>query len=311
MRKQILITLTFLLSFLTYCSADMTQEQSAFISNYTTIAIQEMDRTGIPASITLAQAIIETDWGRSTLAKESKNHFGIKCKATWKGATYYHKDDDLDKDGKLIKSCFRAYENIDQSFIDHSEFLMNNPRYAELFSISKTDYKKWAKGLKKCGYATSKTYAQALINTIEKYKLYQYDTAPVGNLIATAPTFVLPEGNEPNFADHIPAMETTTIETPAVYEIPEDYKRNNQKDVVIQNEMSTIEVQIPVSLPVLKEETPQEKKNEISQNITSVSIAVADNVLNSNEAILVSAAVSNIGTLQLSRAPRVSSNLRR
>ncbi len=146
----------------------------AYVDQYSAIAVQEMDRTGIPASITLAQGIIESGYGTSGLAKNSNNHFGIKCKGNWTGGKYYHKDDDY-VNGKLVKSCFRTYDNPADSYYDHSEFLIVNKRYSSLFSLAKTDYKGWAKGLKKAGYATAKNYATLLINTIEKYDLYQYD----------------------------------------------------------------------------------------------------------------------------------------
>ncbi len=145
-----------------------------YVDQYSTIAVQEMERTSIPASITLAQGIIESRYGQSGLAKKSNNHFGIKCKGDWTGGKYYHKDDDY-VNGKLVKSCFRTYKDPAASYYDHSEFLLVNKRYSFLFSLEKTDYKGWAKGLKKAGYATAKHYATMLINTIEKYELYQYD----------------------------------------------------------------------------------------------------------------------------------------
>ena len=148
-----------------------------YIDTYSVIAIQEMNRTGIPASITLAQGIIESKYGMSTLAKNSNNHFGIKCNNNWAGGKYYHKDDDY-VDGKLVKSCFRTYVDAAESYYDHSAFLMVNKRYAFLFELDKNDYKGWARGLKKAGYATAKHYATTLIKTIERYKLYNYDKAP-------------------------------------------------------------------------------------------------------------------------------------
>ena len=135
-----------------------------------------MNRVGIPASVKLAQAIVESNAGRSNLAVNSNNHFGIKCKSYWTGLQYYHKDDDLDKNGKLIESCFRAYQNIENSFRDHSDFLRNSGKYDILFSLDKTDYKGWAWGLKSCGYATDRSYAEKLIQTIEEFKLYRFDT---------------------------------------------------------------------------------------------------------------------------------------
>lgn len=160
-----------------------------YVDQYSTIAVQEMDRTGIPASITLAQGIIESRYGQSGLAKNSNNHFGIKCKGDWTGGKYYHKDDDY-VNGKLVKSCFRTYKDPAASYCDHSEFLLVNQRYSSLFSLEKTDYKGWAKGLKKAGYATAKHYATMLINTIEKYELYQYDR---GNPVL----FVMNKAEEP------------------------------------------------------------------------------------------------------------------
>lgn len=148
----------------------------SYISLHKNIAIYEMQRTGIPASVKLGQAILESSHGNSDLARNSNNHFGIKCKREWQGKKYYHKDDDRDRRGRLIKSCFRVYDDVESSFIDHSNFLLTRDRYAALFSISpKTDYKAWAYGLKACGYATAEKYAEKLITVIEKYQLYLYD----------------------------------------------------------------------------------------------------------------------------------------
>ena len=147
----------------------------AYIDQYKDLAIIEMHRSGIPASITLAQALVESRYGTSGLAVEANNHFGIKCKSYWTGFTYYHKDDDYDKNGKLMKSCFRAYDSALDSYIDHSNFLIITPWYQDLFSYSKTDYVSWAKGLKESGYATNPKYADILIKKIEDFQLYQYD----------------------------------------------------------------------------------------------------------------------------------------
>lgn len=148
-----------------------------FIDQYKDLAISEMHRTGIPASIKLAQAILESNAGQSTLAREANNHFGIKCGSYWKGRTFYRKDDDRNRNGKLIKSCFRAFKNAGQSWIEHSDFLsvQNRRRYDFLFKYSSSDYTNWAYGLKKAGYATDPNYAPRLIQIIEDYQLYQYD----------------------------------------------------------------------------------------------------------------------------------------
>lgn len=134
---------------------------------YDDVAVEQMQKYGIPASITLAQGVLESGAGKSDLARKGNNHFGIKCNG-WTGRKTYHDDDEL-------QECFRAYDNAYQSYVDHSVFLKSSPRYSRLFELKQTDYKGWAKGLKACGYATSPTYAQKLINIIELYQLYKYD----------------------------------------------------------------------------------------------------------------------------------------
>ncbi len=147
----------------------------AYITQYKEIAISEMHRTGIPASIKLAQALLESGAGNSSLANDANNHFGIKCGGQWNGQTYYLHDDDYNSKGHLIKSCFRQFSSPKESFIAHSNFLVNQNRYAFLFKYDHRDYHAWAKGLKKAGYATDKLYPQKLINLIEKYQLFFYD----------------------------------------------------------------------------------------------------------------------------------------
>lgn len=147
---------------------------SAYIEQYKTIVLNEMDRAKIPASIKMAQAILESAAGRSTLARQSNNHFGIKCGKDWSGEAVYHHDDDY-KDGLLVRSCFRAYSDPASSFIAHSDFLLRNRRYNFLFELDIYDYKAWANGLRKAGYATDPKYPSKLINLIEKYELYLLD----------------------------------------------------------------------------------------------------------------------------------------
>ncbi len=139
-----------------------------YIDQYKDLAVKEMKRVGIPASITMAQGILESGNGNSTLARKSNNHFGIKCHSDWKGKRVYHDDD-------AKGECFRKYKSVYESYIDHSEFLVNKKRYASLFELKITDYKSWAKGLKKAGYATDPKYAHRLIDIIEKNKLYLLD----------------------------------------------------------------------------------------------------------------------------------------
>jgi len=155
---------------------DANDKALAYISNYQSLAISEMQRTGIPASIKLAQGLLESGWGESTLAREANNHFGIKCGSQWTGQEYYVYDDDY-KDGQKIKSCFRVFDSALESYIAHSEFLSNpkKERYALLFYFPSSDYKAWAHGLKDAGYATDPKYPNKLISIIEKYELHKLD----------------------------------------------------------------------------------------------------------------------------------------
>lgn len=146
-----------------------------YIQTYKDIAIREMKTHKIPASITLAQGLLESGAGNSALAREAKNHFGIKCHKGWEGDTYYMDDDEKNE-------CFRKYKNPEESFKDHSEFLCGRSRYAALFDLDITDYEGWAKGLKAAGYATNPKYAQLLIDRINLYELTQYDQIALGLL---------------------------------------------------------------------------------------------------------------------------------
>lgn len=145
-----------------------------YILNYSTIAKEEMKQYGIPASITLAQGILESGAGRAELSKKSNNHFGIKCHKGWTGERVYHDDDEL-------QECFRKYKDPKYSFRDHSIFLTGRSRYDDLFSYKKDDYKSWAKGLKKAGYATDPKYPNKLISIIERYDLDSFDREVLGN----------------------------------------------------------------------------------------------------------------------------------
>jgi len=139
-----------------------------YIRKYAPIAVNEMHLSKIPASITLAQGVLESASGRSELASKSNNHFGIKCHTKWKGQRVYHDDDERGE-------CFRKYTYVETSYKDHSAFLTKRKRYAFLFNYNRKDYKKWARGLKKAGYATDKNYPKKLIKIIETYKLYEFD----------------------------------------------------------------------------------------------------------------------------------------
>lgn len=146
-----------------------------YIKTYAPLAVIKMHEFKIPASITLAQGILESGNGRSVLATKSNNHFGIKCHKGWEGKKVKHDDDKKD-------DCFRKYKYVENSYNDHSKFLTGRKRYAFLFKISTTNYKAWAKGLKKAGYATDRKYPIKLINIIENYKLYEFDKVKKSDL---------------------------------------------------------------------------------------------------------------------------------
>jgi len=166
--KNIFLLFCFFLANFTFAQVNTRQTKEQYVEKYKAIAVSEMIRTGVPASITLAQGILESSSGNSQLSTEAKNHFGIKCHKEWKGPKMYMDDD-------TIGECFRVYGSPEESFTDHSNFLRTRQRYAFLFELEKTDYRGWALGLKKAGYATNPNYAQLLIDLIEKMQLMQYD----------------------------------------------------------------------------------------------------------------------------------------
>lgn len=155
------------------------QTREEYIDRYYDIAVRHMERYGIPASITLAQGILESDCGNSELSRSSNNHFGIKCKKNWTGRKVYHDDD-------AKGECFRAYPSVEASYEDHAEFLDRQPRYDSLFAYAPTDYRSWARGLKAAGYATAPDYAQRLVKIIEESSLYLFDREGGSELYARA-----------------------------------------------------------------------------------------------------------------------------
>ncbi|NVK26772.1 MAG: glucosaminidase domain-containing protein [Flavobacteriia bacterium] len=166
--KGILTTTLVLLVSVSSFAQNRLQRRIDYIEKYKDIAIREMQDYGIPASITLAQGILESGDGTSELARDANNHFGIKCHSDWEGERVYH-DDDEDNE------CFRKYEHAEASFRDHSLFLKNRSRYSALFALDPYDYEAWAEGLKDAGYATNRRYPELLIGIIEDYELYKYD----------------------------------------------------------------------------------------------------------------------------------------
>lgn len=181
----------------------------AYIFNLSDIAMDEMRKYGIPASITMAQGILESGSGKGRLSVEANNHFGIKCH-DWTGAKIYHDDD-------ALQECFRKYSNVKYSYRDHSLFLTSRRRYMDLFRLGKDDYKGWAKGLKKAGYATDKKYPQKLISIIERYELYNLDAEVLGKDISDAKTIT--DGNDKH----------TVKKGDTLYSLSKKYKISIQK----------------------------------------------------------------------------------
>ena len=166
--KKLKLFLILIICCLTLQAQTRNKQYEAYIKKYRELAVEEMKKYHIPASITLAQGLLESGAGQSALARKSNNHFGIKCGSDWYGKTVSHDDDSRGE-------CFRAYKHPKDSYEDHSKFLAGRPRYASLFNLNITDYKGWARGLKKAGYATNPRYADQLIGIIELYELYKYD----------------------------------------------------------------------------------------------------------------------------------------
>lgn len=167
--KSYILSLALLLSIPSYAQMKWNQAYQTYINQYKDLAIEQMLRYRIPASITLAQGLFESAAGRSDLVRQGNNHFGIKCH-NWTGPTQYHDDD-------ARGECFRVYQDARDSYEDHSKFLAKQPRYAQLFALNTKDYKGWARGLKACGYATNPQYANKLIQIIELYRLHEFDHA--------------------------------------------------------------------------------------------------------------------------------------
>ena len=229
--RHIVLFLVLISSF--FAAAQGTQKKKEtldYIDKYKEIAMKEMVKYKIPASITLAQGILESGNGKSKLATKGNNHFGIKCHSDWRGKTMRMDDD-------APQECFRVYKTAEESYRDHSKFLRNSQRYASLFDLKITDYKAWAKGLKKAGYATLPTYAPVLINLIETYDLQKYDEmvvkgkfkpskhkdkneeeqAVVAPVVAPAAT-PAPTPTKPPKAKKIKKKNNEVVETPVLYE---------------------------------------------------------------------------------------------
>ena len=204
-----------------------------YINNYKDLAIAEMQRTGIPASIKLAQGIHETSAGTSDLVKRSNNHFGLKCKSEWTGMTVKHTDD-------APNECFRKYESSKDSYKDHSNYLKNSPRYASLFDLDPTDYKAWAFGLKKAGYATNPKYPQVLIKLIEDYDLQDYTMIALGKLKSGQETLAKNESKNPEKI--IPDEKPVVM--PPEPEVVVYAKKETKKEALLKKNLSILMVSL-------------------------------------------------------------------
>ena len=202
--KKVLIAIALLLGFTVSAQRDPGTPQERYIARFASIAVNEMYRSGVPASITLAQGIIESRSGQSALAAEGNNHFGIKCHNSWKGRTMLADDDRKDE-------CFRVYDSAEESFRDHSDFLRYRDRYKFLFDFPVTDYKSWAYGLKQAGYATDPSYAAKLIQCVENYNLSRYDRMTVAEALAEGGT----DAEEPAAQDEVDAIPDSPLKIEA------------------------------------------------------------------------------------------------
>ena len=212
-----------------------------YVAQYKTMAISEMQRAGVPASITMAQGIIESGAGKSDLAVNAKNHFGIKKGSNWNGPLYYVKDDDTDARGVLIPSPFRVYNRVEESYSDHSNFLRIGRRYDFLFTYNPVDYKSWAYGLVKAGYATDKRYGDMLTNTIEQYQLDQLDGGNGQNSNPSNGNNYGNNNNGNNNGNGNNGQYNGSANNGVNFAMTDQVQRNNNLKMVVSNGRSTLE----------------------------------------------------------------------
>lgn len=217
--KKLTVVLFILMAKFSFAQKEKVQ---LYIDIYKDIAIQEMQRSGVPAAITLAQGILESKFGESELSQKSNNHFGIKCKLDWNGEKVYQDDD-------TKQECFRKYNTPQESYKDHSDFLRSREHYAWLFKLDPTDYTAWAKGLKKSGYATEGDYPERLIELIERFNLNQYTLVSLNK--NSLPANTLANNSTPNF------NKKTTITTTVVADEPDDVELGIKSVVKTNNDV--------------------------------------------------------------------------
>lgn len=233
-----------------------------YINAYSDLAMSEMKRSGVPASITLAQGMLESDYGRSSLAKLGNNHFGIKCHNDWKGPTISQHDDRRNE-------CFRKYKRPEDSFYDHSDFLRSGSRYEFLFDLDPGDFKSWAHGLKKAGYATNPEYANLLIRKIEENGLYKYDrgySASVARQIGKTQAKTNQPAAKPGTAVEPPAQEGAITFGAVMARVPRVMENNKLQYIIVKDGDSREKLENDFQL--LKWELP--RYNELNEDFRPV-----------------------------------------
>lgn len=238
------------------------EKTEAYINSYKDLAIQEMVRTGVPASIKLAQGILESQFGESTLAKNANNHFGIKCKTEWTGDKIFQDDD-------AKGECFRVYKSAEESYRDHSDFLKTRPHYSFLFKLELTDITGWAYGLKRAGYATNKTYPEKLLRVIEDYQLNQYTMQGIAMMENKTVPIVATVQN--TTASNV-AIEQTA--TPAIKNEP-IIKNDAQKTTVVKEETEAPQAELQTATTSIEKIKPTEETDKKSTAVTEEKKTVA------------------------------------
>lgn len=225
------------------------ERTETYINSYKDLAIQEMIRTGVPASIKLAQGILESQFGESTLAKNANNHFGIKCKTEWTGEKIFQDDD-------AKGECFRVYKSAEESYRDHSDFLKTRPHYSFLFKLDLTDITGWAYGLKRAGYATNKTYPEKLLRVIEDYQLNQYTIQGIAMMEnKTAPVVATVQNTT------APNVATEQTATPAIKNEP-IIKNDTQKTAVVKEETDAPQTELQTANTSVEKIKPTEETDK-------------------------------------------------
>jgi Mannosyl-glycoprotein endo-beta-N-acetylglucosaminidase/LysM domain len=251
-KKSSILFLFWTSFFFRFSQAQSSDAILSYIVKYKDMAISEMQRSGVPAAITLAQGIHETEAGTSDLVRESNNHFGIKCKKNWTGGSVLHDDD-------ARRECFRKYEDAEDSYKDHSDFLRAGSNYAFLFNLDPTDYEGWAYGLKKAGYATNPKYAQILIKLIEQYHLEDYTLIALGKMkeddfakngkANSSKDIITVANNQNSFF----ANENSVMTVPLVKDYPSgEFKINETRVVYVKKETSFLTIAEQYEIPLAR-----------------------------------------------------------